>query len=528
MAIKLADLLENVNTSHPLLDASISATTGGSIKGFGIFRNIAARSAVPADKRCFGYMAIVLYADGTNNEVSGFDSTMDFATAGSADLEYDLNQDGTFSASDSLRLLGIAGTTIATSEDVYGFSTSARVFIFKSAPFGINASSSGAASVLSSAGGATPNVSLTDENLSAAIDTPAWENADNWIEVTLGARGYNPIGSEAFANSASNYRLPLYDKTNKLHRSLEVDSLMAWITQTLIEAIISAGYGSTTLYTNPTTGVLGDFNGDGLVGTADLLIFLGTFGDSLGSVDTPQLVDTSVNNTTGALTNLQNALEAVQLALGNSAWQEPPSNTDFEQGSTEYQTPIFYSNGATTAVAGAFDVTLTIGNSAANRSTVTFSEGTGANDADWDVALPKLRLTGFALVGWGRLLSSVPSAVGFVWRIIFKNSSNSTILTKYRRFEKDISSPLPVGSTSDAVTLLDGVLNPTGQDGPDQVVLIDFTLTDNSVQGPGIPSNISTSDIATVTLELDYYVPNGDSAIYYQVTPSFTLILDEG
>ena len=528
MPIKLADLLENVNTSHPLLDASISATTGGSIKGFGIFRNKAGRDAVPEDKRCFGYMAIVLYADGTNNEVSGIDSTMDFASAGSGDLEYDLNQDGTFSVVDTLRMVGIAGNTIATSEDIYGFSTSARIFIFKSAPFGINASSGGAASVFTSSGGGTPNVSLTDENLGAAISGPDWTNADNWVEVTLGARAYNPIGSEAFANSADKYRLPLYDKTNKLHRSLEVESLMAWITQTLIEAIVSAGYGSTTLYTNPTTGVLGDFNGDGLVGTGDLLIFLSSFGESLGGAVTPVLVDTSVNNTSGALTNIENALEAVQLAVGNPAWSSIPTGGEFTNGGSDYQTPIFYSSGATTVVAGAFDVTTTIGSSAANRSTVTFSEGTDANDADWDVALPKLRLTGFALVGWGRLLSTIPSAVGFVWRIIFKNSSNSTILTKYRRFEKDILSPLPTGSTADAVTLLDGVINPTGQDSPEEVVLVDFTLTDNTTQGPGIPSNISTSDIATVTLELDYYVPNGDSAIYYQVTPSFTLILDEG
>jgi hypothetical protein len=255
---------------------------------------------------------------------------------------------------------------------------------------------------------------------------------------------------------------------------------------------------------------------------------LGAFGDSLGGVTTPQLVDTSVNNTSGALTNLQNALEAIQLALGNPAWSSIPTNAEFEQGGSDYQTPMFFSGGATTAVAGAFDVTLTIGNTTANRSTITFSEGTDANDADWDVALPKLRLTGFALVGWGRLISTIPSAVGFVWRIIFKNSSNSTILTKYRRFEKDILSPSPVGSIADAVTLLDGVINPTGQDSPEEVVLVDFTLTDNTVQGPGIPANISTSDIATVTLELDYYPPNGNSAIYYQVTPSFTLILDEG
>tara|TARA_R100001510_G_C7655708_1_gene215029 strand:- start:1566 stop:3152 length:1587 start_codon:yes stop_codon:yes gene_type:complete len=528
MAIKLADLLENVDTSHPLLDASISATTGGSIKGFGIFRNKAARDAVPENKRCFGYMAIVLYADGTNNEISGFDSTLDTSTATSTELEYDLNQDGTFSVADLLRFVAIDGSTIATSEDLYGFSTSARIFIFKSAPFGINASSGGAAGVFTSAGGATPNVSLTDENLGAAISGPAWTNADNWVEVTLGARAYNPIGSEAFANSADKYRLPLYDKTNKLHRSLEVESLMAWITQTLIEAIVSAGYGSTTLYTNPSTGVLGDFNGDGLVGTQDLLIFLSSFGESLGGAVVPVLVDTSVNNTGGALTNIENALEAVQLALGNPGWSSIPTDGEFTNGGSDYQTPMFYSGGSTTVVAGAFDVTTTIGNTAANRSTVTFSEGTDANDADWETALPKLRLTGFALQGWGRLISTIPSSVGFVWRIIFKNSSNSTILTKYRRFEKGVSSPLPLGSTADAFTLLDGVVIPTAQDNLNQVVLVDFSLTDNTVQGPGIPSNISTSDIATVTLELDYYVPNADSAIYYQITPSFTLILDEG
>ena len=528
MPIKLADLLENVNTSYPLLDASISATTGGSIKGFGIFRNKAGRDAVPEHKRCYGYMAIVLYADGTNNEVSGIDSTIDTSTASSNELEYDLDQDGTYSTTDLLRFLAIDGTTIATSEDLYGFSTSARIFIFKSAPYGINASSGGAAAVLSSAGGAAPNVSLTDENLGAAISGPAWTNADNWAEVTLGARAYNPIGSQAFANNADKYRLPLYDKTNKLHRSLEVESLMAWITQTLIEAIVSAGYGSTTLYTNPNTGVLGDFNGDGLVGVADLLIFLESFGSSLGGAVTPQLVDTSVNNTSGALTDLSNAFEAVQLALGNAAYSGPPSVGEFTSGGSDYQTPIFYSGSTTTAVAGAFDVTTTIGSSAANRSTFTFSEGTDTNDADWDVAIPKIRLTGFALVGWGRMSSTVPSSVGFVWRMIFKNAAGQPLTTKYRRFEKQITSPLVFGGVSDSVDLLDSVIDATDQDSSEQVVLVDFSLEDNTATGPGIPTNIATSNISTVTLELDYYVPNEDSAIYYQITPSFTVILDEG
>ena len=524
MAIKLADIIENVNSNYPVIDASIGATTGGSIKGFGIFQDISARDSVPADKRCYGYVAVVLFADGGNNQISSVDSTYDFTTTGNLP-QYDADNDGTVNFNDTAAFLGISGTVISSAADIYGFGTSTRVYIYKTQPHGIIATSSGNAADFFSPDN---NVSASLQDVTSAISLVDWEDVDNWEEITIGGGGYNAIGSESFANNADKYRLTLYDKINKVNRALEADSLMAWITQTLIEAIVSAGYGSTTLYTNPATGVLGDFNGDGNVGVSDLLIFLGSFGQSLGGAINPELIDTSVNNTGGALTDINNALEAAQLALGNPAWSGIPTVDKFTNGGSDYQTPIFFSGGSTTVVAGAFDVTTTIGSSGAQRSTVTFSEGTDANDPDWDVSFPKLRLTGFALVGWGRLYTGIPSAVGFVWRIIFKNSSNTTILTKYRRFEKDITSSSPVGGLTDAVPLLDGVVDPTAQDTSSQVVLVDLTLTDNSVTGPGIPSNISTSDIATVTLELDYYVPNADSAIYYQVTPGFTLILDEG
>lgn len=526
MGIKLADLIENVNSDYPVLDASISATTGGGIKGFGIFRNISGRNAVPADKRCYGYVAVVLFNDGQNNEISSVDNPYDTTIAATSDLQYDLNGDGEYGTSDLLIFGGLTGSVIGSSEDIYKFGTSTRVYVYKTQPHGIIASSSGSSADFQSTGA---NVSASLQDVTDEIAPGDWTNPDNWVEVSLAGNSYPKVDSESIVADAGDYVLSLYDRGDKDLKGLEVDELMAWITSTLMQAIIDAGYGSTSLYTNPDTGVFGDFNGDGNVGAGDLLIFLGAFGGALGGSTVPVLDDTSVNNTTCSLTDPTNALEVTQDYLGNATWSSIPEVNEFLTGGSDYQTPMFFTAGNTTAVAGAFDVSLTIGSTATNRSTISFSEGTGENDPTWGEAVPKLRLTAFALVGWARTSNTVNSSVGFVWRMIYKNSSNVTLYTQYRRIEKVISSPLAAGGVADAIDLMDGILDPIpSEDNSTSVLLADFGNSSASNTVPGIPANIPVANIATVTIELDYYVPDADSAIYYAVTPSFTLILDEG
>lgn len=525
MAIKLADVIENVNSDYPVLDASISATTGGGIKGFGIFRNIAGRNAVPADKRCYGYVAVVLFADGGNNEVTSVDSTYDYTTVGNLP-QYDANNTGTVSVTDQNLFLGISNSVISSAEDIYKFGTSTRVYVYKTQPHGIIATSNGSAADFFGEGA---NVSASLQDVTDEIAPGDWTDADNWVEISLAGNSYPKVSSESIVADAEDYVLTLYDRGDKDLKGLEVDELMAWITSTLMQAIIDAGYGSTSLYTNPDTGVFGDYNGDGNVGAADLLIFLGAFGGALGGATVPTLDDTSVNNTTCSLTDPTNALEVTQDFLGNDTWSSIPEVSEFIASGSDYQTPMFFTAGNTTAVAGAFNVSLTIGSSATNRSTITFSEDTGENDATWGEAVPKLRLTAFALVGWARTSNTVNSSVGFVWRMIYKNSSNAILYTQYRRIEKVISSSLAVGSTADAIDLMDGIIDPIeNEDSSTAILLADFGNSSTSSTVPGIPANIPVANIATVTIELDYYVPNADSAIYYAVAPSFTLILDEG
>lgn len=60
MAIKLADLIENVNSNYPVIDADASGASG--IKGFGIFNGFGVgagqRGSLPANKQCTGYIAV--------------------------------------------------------------------------------------------------------------------------------------------------------------------------------------------------------------------------------------------------------------------------------------------------------------------------------------------------------------------------------------------------------------------------------------------------------------------------------------
>jgi hypothetical protein len=55
MAIKLADVLENINSAYPVLDISGGASP---VKGIGIFADVAARNLLPATKQINGYIAV--------------------------------------------------------------------------------------------------------------------------------------------------------------------------------------------------------------------------------------------------------------------------------------------------------------------------------------------------------------------------------------------------------------------------------------------------------------------------------------
>ena len=68
------------------------------------------------------------------------------------------------------------------------------------------------------------------------------------------------------------------DTEGEKHVRVDFNDLIGALVLDLVNANVDAGIGNTATYTNDTTGVLGDLNGDGSVSTADLLEFLTAFG----------------------------------------------------------------------------------------------------------------------------------------------------------------------------------------------------------------------------------------------------------
>lgn len=80
------------------------------------------------------------------------------------------------------------------------------------------------------------------------------------------------------AASSGDFYFIANDTNEDKHVRVDFNDIVGALVLDLVNANIDAGFGNTTTYTNDTTGVIGDFNGDGVVSTADLLEFLTLFG----------------------------------------------------------------------------------------------------------------------------------------------------------------------------------------------------------------------------------------------------------
>ena len=514
MAIKLADVIENVNSNYPVIDASKDATSGGSIKGFGIFRSFSDRDAVPQDKRCYGYVAVVLYGDKIYNEVTSFDSTLDqdTETFGADSPEYDINADGIYAQSDINAMLGLVGTEITGSEQFYGFDTSTRIFVYKTKPFGLDHSSGGAGAVFS---GGSENVSVTDENINSSIADLDWESEDNWVEIGLAANAYPTVPGQDLQDDAQDYRLPIYDTGDKRNKAMSFDDFLGSILQQMIQAVIEAGLGTETTYTNPDNGIIGDFNGDGIVGSADLLIFLGGFGSNLGNnTEALDLNPSSYVITSSSLVDPTNGVEMIQDALGNDDWATAggPDATDLLNGSTDYQTAFFFSAANGNPGVGAWDVFESIGATSSDKSFFGFEYAGGANDPTFQDGLVKIKLSAFSVIGWTRIIPGAHN-LGFVVRVRLKNSGGTVIQTKYFNWELYCPNTAISGSTTEAFNAL-----PNGE----ELILVDFANQNAfGATEVGVAPNIVDA-ITRVEVEYEYYVPDAPSAVFYLLNMSAT------
>ena len=284
----------------------------------------------------------------------------------------------------------------------------------------------------------------------------------------------------------------------------------------MIEAVTTAGLGTETTYTNPDTGIIGDFNGDGLVGSADLLIFLGGYGANLGtSTGSLGFDESNYVITASNLTDPTNAVEMIQIAQGNDDWATAggPDATDLQNGSTDYQTPFFFTAAQGTPGVGAWDVFETIGSTSSDKSFFGFEYAGGVNDPTFQDGTVRITLTAFTVTTFTRLLGGNHN-LGFIVRVRLKNSSGTVLQTKYFNWEVPVPSTAISGSITDSFTVL-----PAGQNSK---LLVDFA---DQVNFGDTQTGVAPNQVANVTrveIEYDYYAPDAASAVFYLLQVSAT------
>lgn len=126
-----------------------------------------------------------------------------------------------------------------------------------------------------------------DDNASTVNNSFVTINADESVDVIrfnslppIDDTGYDSI-ADALAQNATAYVMAMDDVDGNKHVKLSFDDFAGGLALSFINYSIDNGYGDTTTYTGATSGLLGDFDGDGAVSTADLLDFLTNFGSNI-------------------------------------------------------------------------------------------------------------------------------------------------------------------------------------------------------------------------------------------------------
>lgn len=113
------------------------------------------------------------------------------------------------------------------------------------------------------------------------------------------------VGTETPSDTlADNPDKVLFSVVNKdvdtVAKKTSFEDMLAAIVQSGITTVVGDGYGSLAMYEGP-TGIVGDFDGNGIVNASDLLTFLSLFGNSWGAtVDTFQKTSLGIGDTAGS------------------------------------------------------------------------------------------------------------------------------------------------------------------------------------------------------------------------------------
>jgi len=235
MAIKLADVLNNVNAAYPVVNAHehtvvgfYNGATSNSSTSVEVYYNSGVKSSISTD-------------GGAVNQVSL--TSLPYANASAT---------GEITADSTNKILTEVGGIITLHDSTLGGAGASAAYMVQTL----------------SAGNVSDTTRFSTDKLTELIQDFDMYSSINGEQLTA----LNDLASHEFYMAG-------YDTQSKKTRKISWAEMMGAISGTVIQDMVSGG-----LITNNQadggsgTGVVGDINGDGEVTTADLLMFLGNFG----------------------------------------------------------------------------------------------------------------------------------------------------------------------------------------------------------------------------------------------------------
>lgn len=107
-------------------------------------------------------------------------------------------------------------------------------------------------------------------------------------------------------NSAALF-FPVDDTTSDVHRKVSISELAGMLTIGMIQDVVDSGNGDISTFTSSETNLVGDFNNDGSVSTADLLYFLTIIGQAAEPAFDNGVLSVTNCPTLTSLPNISNA-----------------------------------------------------------------------------------------------------------------------------------------------------------------------------------------------------------------------------